>query len=1380
MNYRKLNVLLGWLVFLIATTVYFITIEDTVSLWDCGEYIMAAYKLEVGHPPGAPLFMLLGRLFTFFAIETDVALWINRMSALSSSFTILFMFWSITSLVRKMVLQRKPELSKGDLIAIMGSGIVGSLAYTFSETFWFSAVEGEVYAMSSLFTAIVFWAILKWDEEMILLQSGKLGVDAAPNRWLLLIMFLIGLAIGVHLLGILLVPAIGYVIYFRLWGEVKPKTFILTGLLSLIILAVIQEGVIPGTISMASSFEITFRNSFGLPFFAGTIFFFTVLVGALIYGARYARKKGKTVLYNSLFGLIFLLIGYGSFSVIVIRSNADTPMDQNNPENLVNLHSYLKRDQYGKAPLLSGPHWNSKELGGRFESDGSWNPYADRSGWKDREAVFARRFIVHKNDVVLKTFLKKADADKFAKENKAESKEEFYEVNEDSKAQAEPAYEQTTIFPRMYSADEPRKVDGYKMWSGYDASRKEGEMGKDQLPLPSFGENLDYFFSYQVNWMYIRYFMWNFAGRQNDIQGDGNQMNGNWKSGFSFIDTPRLGDQANAPYYTTNNKANNSFFFIPLVLGLIGFFFHAYRSPKDAFIVLLGFLLTGLAIVVYLNQKVYEPRERDYAYAGSFYFFTMWIGVGVYALYHAFTSFGKEHFKKFGIIAAVGLALFFILDMGSESSLPNTLSWLTIAGIAFLLLGGMKLVGKVTKSETAGAVLATLLGLIAPVIMGAQGWDDHDRSNKTTAHDVAYNYMSAVSPNGIIFTNGDNDTFPLWYIQEVEGFRSDVRVCNLSLMQTDWYTAQMMRKTYDSDPLPIKFSPDQILMYTGNTDQIQFVNMSDLYLGNNASTEILKKIIDLRLKVNKTNAIKAVETFAASMTAVMGGFEIAQPAVQQRVAQLREVLTRPAQVNDLTNDIHMRFTGMRELFGALQNQAITPTENTIKGFQDAYQQLSQGWESMDLSDAMAFLRDDNNMLTTKAGSARFFPTNVFTLKVNKDNVLKSGVIPVNTDKSKIMDEVIFKMEVNSLTREEIMMLDVLANNEWKRGIYFSSPYGSKVSRALLNAGALKQTGSTYEVNPIRQDAPIDVEEMYESLMKKQHFGKMNDPKVLTDYYARRHVIQYRSQFASLVRYYLHTIDQAERVKEYPDSYIDMIKNQPVLQPAEAEVLELRKNADQVIAEAKKRVSALLDRSQEVMPVEFVLDAGEPNPAGSFKYQGANYPRYSDGIVVDYVQMYYDADNNAKAEKLGTELAKQYKQSIEFFLNSPAHIVLDAQNQPHFLVALDSYLQLFAASNELKGNPNGAFAKQTEQYVMELFEKKLPALYKRIEAELADANEHVRAIRTIDLLSLKDYIEALSAEYGFAANSSEPIQNNAPEMDFNQLIQEQMKQDSVLE
>ena len=403
MSYKKANAYLGWLVFLIATVVYFITIEDTVSLWDCGEYITAAYKLEVGHPPGAPLFMVIGRLFTFFADTENVAVWINRLSAISSSLTILFMFWSITMLLKKIALKDKNELSSADTIAIFGSALVGSLAYTFSDSFWFSAVEGEVYAMASLFTAAIFWAILKWDEEMAELQNGTLSNEYSPNRWILLIMFLLGLAIGVHLLGILVVPAISFVMYFRHKKVADFKGIFLTGILSVFILGFIQEAIIPGSISLASAFEVAFVNSFGLPFFSGTLFFFALLVFGCVWLIRYARKKGNAIIYNATMGLILLLIGYGSFAVIVIRSNANTPLDENDPENLVTLHSYLKREQYGSAPILFGPMWNSTEN--------------DPSLYDSRSPFYLRRFVVTKGDVVLKAYKDEKAANTYAKDN---------------------------------------------------------------------------------------------------------------------------------------------------------------------------------------------------------------------------------------------------------------------------------------------------------------------------------------------------------------------------------------------------------------------------------------------------------------------------------------------------------------------------------------------------------------------------------------------------------------------------------------------------------------------------------------------------------------------------------------------------------------------------------------------------------------------------------------------------------------------------------------------------------------------------------------------------------------------------------------------------
>ena len=495
MNYRKLNLTFGWLVFLIATIVYFITIEDTVSLWDCGEYITTAYKLEVGHPPGAPLFMMIGRLFSFFADPENVAVSINRLSALSSSLSILFMFWSITLLAKKIALKDKKELSKGDKIAVLGSGLIGSLAYTFSDSFWFSAVEGEVYAMASLFTAIIFWAILKWDEEMALVQHENLDADYAPNRWLLLIMFLLGLAIGVHLLGILVVPAIGFVIYFRYKKVADLKGILLTGIVSIFVLGFIQEGVIPGSIAMASNFEVAFRNSLGLPFFSGTLFFFALLVAGCVFLIRRARKNNQTILYNATMGLVMLLIGYGSFALIVIRSNANTPLDENDPENLVTLKSYLKREQYGSAPIAYGPYWNSQEN--------------ERELFGDRSPIYLRRFEVLKGDQVVKAYRSEEDAKAYvAKKGRGfEIREQYFESNTSQQENVVPTYSQNTLFPRMYSSD-PSKIDGYKQWSGYNPQEDKGtDIGADQSRLPSFGENITYFVNYQIGWMYWRYFM---------------------------------------------------------------------------------------------------------------------------------------------------------------------------------------------------------------------------------------------------------------------------------------------------------------------------------------------------------------------------------------------------------------------------------------------------------------------------------------------------------------------------------------------------------------------------------------------------------------------------------------------------------------------------------------------------------------------------------------------------------------------------------------------------------------------------------------------------------------------------------------------------------
>lgn len=1378
MNYKKMNIYLGWVVFLIATIVYFITLEDTVSLWDCGEYITAAYKLEVGHPPGAPLFMVLGRLFSFFAQPTDVAVWINRLSALCSSATILFMFWSITMLVRKMVMQTKSEMSTGDIVAVLGSGLVGSLAYTFSDSFWFSAVEGEVYSMASLFTAIIFWAILKWDEEMEYVQNGQLSAEYAPNRWLILIMFLLGLAIGVHLLGILLVPAIGYVIYFRYWKTVTPLNFVATGLISVISLGIIQEVIIPGSISMASSFEVAFTNSLGLPFFTGAVFFFFALILVMVYGLRYARRKNKTILYNSLMGLIVLLIGYGSFAVIVIRSNANPPLDENNPENLVTLHSYLKREQYGSTPLLSGPHWNSKENGGVFDENGQWK-IQDMSEWGSRSPFYLRRFVVTKGEAELKAFISEDAAAKYASENGAEYEEKYFESNKGFRENVVATYSQTTIFPRMFSPDEPRKIEGYKSWSGYDPSEP-GELGSDGLRLPTFGENWSYFIRYQCNWMYFRYFMWNFAGRQNDYQGHGDVMRGNWISGISAIDNARLGNQDEAPYYTKNNPANNKLFFFPLISGLMGLVFHAFKSPKDAFVVFLGFLFTGLAIVVYLNQKTFEPRERDYAYAGSFYFFAMWIGVAVYAMYYAFTTFTKKHFIKGAAVLAAGTLIFLIVDTRAEVSMPATMSWIFIGGIGLGLLALMTGLRKVLKKELYGAVLASAIAMIAPILMGMQEWDDHDRSEKTTAHDLAANYLDSVSDNGIIFTNGDNDTFPLWYMQEVEEYRTDVRVCNLSLMQTDWYTDEMKMRAYKSDPLPIKYREDQILMYAGSTDQVQFIDVDELFMVEGLSEEVKKKVINLHLKNNKQAALVAVSNFAAAMNSVVPGITVSQPSAQRRVDVVKAQLTSvPTDVKALGEDIYNKYKGIFEIFGAYQNGIVTMEQPTAQALQKSIETLATGWESIDLKDAMDFARDDANLLSSRDRMVRFIPSSTFDLKVNVDNVLKSGIVK-EKDRSKFKSKVTFSFDVSGITREELMMLEVIANNDWKRGIYFSSPGGSKLSTALFYGGSIKQNGMAFMLCPLKEMSQVASDEMYDNMMNGYKYGKTSDPNVLTDYYARRHTSQYRLHFATLGQYYVQQILKTEDIMSRGTQYIDYLKSVGKTDEAE-EATYLLKNGKQVIAKSKERIKALLKKSLEIMPPAIVLDNGEPAPKGGkpMNVNGVDFQTYQDGTLTDYVDMLYRAGDKKAAGELGLELIRQYETVINFFLESKPNVAMDVRNHPDLLASVNNYIEIVVSSNDDElGDPSGKLAKESKSYIVQLYNAKLKGLYSQMEALVRDNGETLRSggsnPTATRYFKLKDSLDALGAYYGIikgvqiAPEEVDPSQG----MDLNQLLEQQ--------
>jgi hypothetical protein len=1298
MNYSKWNTRLGWGVFLIATIVYLLTIEETVSLWDCGEYITAAYKLEVGHPPGAPLFMILGRVFSFYAAPENVAVCINSLSAISSSLTILFMFWSLTLLIKKLVLKHKSELSEGDKIAVFSAAAIGSLSYTFSDSFWFSAVEGEVYAMASLFTAIVFWAALKWDEEMMVTQPVLSTNKSAPNKWLLLIMFLLGLAIGVHLLCILVIPSICFIVYFRVREKTTGKGVFLTSVIALFTLGFIQVGVIPGTISLASSFEVLFVNNLGAPFFSGTIFFFLLLIGGFSFFVVYARKKANTILYNAIMGLLFLLIGYGSFAVIVIRSNANTPLDENNPENLVTLRSYLNRDQYGSVPILTGPYWNSYRLG---EVDSENGPQlTSKDGWGDIAPNYIRRFVIlDEEGKEIKGFEKEKDANNWVAKNKGayEIKEKYFKSNGSVNEGGITAYSQETVFPRMHSENKGH-LQGYKNWSGYDENEDKGtELGRDGNRLPTFGENLSFFFSYQVNWMYLRYFMWNFAGRQNDIQGHGDNMRGNWLSGFDLIDNARLGSQEFAPHFSKDNPSHNRFFLLPLTFALIGLFFHFYRAPKDALVLLLAFLFTGIAILVYLNQKPLEPRERDYAYAGSFYFFAMWIGIGVYALYDAVMRFKKEDIKKGVILAGGLLALTLIIDVTVGEAFVNSLICLFISAIGLFLLGGSYMLKNRIKSDKNAAVTIALIGLCVPIIMGTQGWDDHNRSEKTSARDLAYNYLISCEKNGIIFTNGDNDTFPLWYLQEVEGIRTDVRVCNLSLMGTDWYTNQMKMKAYDSEALPIKFTEDQILMYAGNTDQIYFFPLHYLYRYN-APKPMIEKVVSMRIKNNAESCIQSIRYFNSKMAGWLPNITVTNVAKSAEFEKIKLDLLS-ADTTNLLKNITKKYDGLIVLLKGEQNKSISIDGKVAEEIKQLLQDFEKPWQSCDLTEAMAFTRDEANTFVQETGERiTFFPSSRFTLKVNKKNAVSSGVLK-NAELKDCPDQIEFEFNAEkdqALQRDEIMMMDIVANNDWKRGIYFSSNRGSSFAIALLSSGYIKQVGMAYELSPLRVEPTFyNLTKMYDNLMKRYSYGKMNQANVLTDYYARRHTLQYRVNFLLLAEQFLNLKTDAQKNK--------------------AKAIEL------------------LDFSLNKMPLENVLDVGEVNgfdPMSSlsenkdhqqFMFQGKEVRPMCSGTLHEYVQLYFLAGATKKGEALGLKLMANYEGIINYFSHTNVRIAAKPDNIEDLFAVLDACFKMQITIRKT-GNKDGVLSKRINKSISMVYDKLIPKMTNELMQLASDNDE----------------------------------------------------------
>ncbi|MFA6811934.1 MAG: DUF2723 domain-containing protein [Bacteroidaceae bacterium] len=812
-QYKTINNLTGWLIFIIAATTYCLTIEPTASFWDCPEFITTGYKLEVGHPPGAPFFMLMANLFTHFASDTTtVAKMVNYMSALMSGGCILFLFWTITHLVRKLVITDEKHITIGQIVTVMGSGIVGALVYTFSDTFWFSAVEGEVYAFSSLFTALVFWLILKWED---------VADEPHSDRWLVLICYLTGLSIGVHLLNLLCLPAIILVYYYKKHPNANVKGSLLALFGSGILVATVLYGIIPGIVKVGGWFELLFVNKFGMPFNTGVIIYIillsaiiiwgiyesyqnknkqrmylsfiltiallgipfyghetsSIIIGIIIIGLLLAYLNPNTqekikekyrisarILNTSLLCTMMIMIGYSSYTIIVIRSIANPPMDQDSPEDIFTLGEYLGREQYGTRPLFYGQTYASKVV--LDAKDGYCVP---------RQVEKSKKYI--------------------RKEKTSPNEKDSYI---EMPGQVNYVYAQNMLFPRMYGSEFEKQ---YKQWvniKGHNVPYDQcGNMV--MVNVPTQWENIKFFFTYQLNFMYWRYFMWNFAGRQNDNQGNGEIEHGNWITGFKFIDNKLVGNQDLTPDELKENKGHNIYYCLPLLLGLIGLFWQAYHSQKGIqqfWVVFFLFFMTGMAIVLYLNQTPGQPRERDYAYAGSFYAFTIWIGMGVAGI----VNLMKKHLHA---------------------------------------------------KELPAAIIASMLCVLVPIQMMGQTWDDHDRSGRYVCRDFGHNYLVSLQEKGnpIIYTNGDNDTFPLWYNQDTEGVRTDARTCNLSYLQTDWYIDQMKRPAYDSPSLPITWKRVEYVTSTNEYIQVRpelKKQIDDLYSNakKNAQNnpEIMKKI----------------------------------------------------------------------------------------------------------------------------------------------------------------------------------------------------------------------------------------------------------------------------------------------------------------------------------------------------------------------------------------------------------------------------------------------------------------------------------------------------------------------------------------------------------
>ena len=966
LNHNKLNAILGWSAFAIALITYTLTLEPTVSYWDCGEYISTAVKLEIGHPPGAPLFQMLGAFFAMFTSDvTQVAYMVNFMSALASAFTILFLFWTITALAKKMV-SKSEEISQSKSYAILGSGLVGSLAYCFSDSFWFSAVEGEVYAMSSFLMALLFWLALRWEAEMHKPQG---------NKWLLLISFVVGLSFGVHILSLLVIPSIVFIYFYKNYKDITPKKFILANIASITVLLFVFKLLFPFTLKYFSALELFFVNSIGLPFNSGSIIAMLILIAAFFFGLNYTRKKGLIHANTLILSVLFVMIGFSSWLMLPIRANANTTINENNPSSARELLAYYNREQYGDASVFYDKYY---------------------SLYYKREQDKAEPFVDDK-----------------PKYEKDKNSGKYIVVNDYKNANPNFSDRHKGIIPRMVDPS-PSVVKNYKAIAGIPQSSKR---------RPTFIENITFMVDYQFGYMYGRYFMWNFVGRQNDIQGKLDIHDGNWLSGIGFIDEMRLGPQSNLPQDIADNKGRNTYYFLPFILGIIGLFFQLKKDKNNFYTLLLFFAFTGLAIIFYTNPKPFEPRERDYAIVGSFYIFAIWIGFGVLSLY--------ETLKE------------------------------------------------VTPKKIAAIGSTTLCLLAVPVLMAFQNWDDHDRSGRYTSHLNAKAYLDSCQENAIMFTIGDNDTFPLWYMQEVEDYRTDIKLVNSSLFATDWYIDQMKRATYKAPPIPSQLEHEEYRY--GTMDLVYHVPPTAKFQDSIISIDYFMRWIQSK------NEVTLVET-----------------------------------IND-------------------------KMEKT-------------------------------------------YPSNKIRIPVNKEMVLKNGIVKLE-DADLIVPYIDIEIDPSALSKNRLLMLDILANNNWERPIYFTGGASADDEYIWLK-DYLQLDGLAFKLVPIRTPlngaslfdmGRLDADINYE-YWKNIDWKNINDGKIYLDPESRKNAVSFRNNISRTV---------------------EALINKEELEKAEE----------------------LLDVSLEKMPVD-----------GFLHY----------GMLLGYPDAYYKLKKTDKARKVSLDLIRKFEQNLEYY------------------------------------------------------------------------------------------------------------------------------------